>query len=124
MLSASKEVEPGARAMLLVADGLFRLDVTIEGDTLRTTVRNFSTGPLTMTGGTGERISVASGAAETYEPSHSGLRFTLGADRDIVDVDIQLGTLRFAERGTIRITAQAIIQGPHLRAPDTGNEQT
>ena len=53
MLSATKEIEPGARAMLLAADGLFRLDVAIVGDTIRTTVRNFSTGELEMGRGQG-----------------------------------------------------------------------
>ena len=110
--------------MLLVADGLFRLDVTIEGDTLRTTVRNLSVGTLTMTGEAGQRISVASGDVEAYEPSHSGLRFSLGAGTDTVEVDVQLATLRFTERGTVRVTAQAIMRGPHLGSPDAPPEQT
>ncbi len=110
--------------MLLVADGLFRLDVTIEGDTLRTTVRNLSVGTLTMIGETDQRISVSSGDVETYEPSHSGLRFTLGVEADRVEVEIQLATLRFAERGTVRVTAQAIMRGPYLGGPDGPHEQT
>jgi hypothetical protein len=110
--------------MLLVADGLFRLDVTIAGDTLRTIVRNLSVGALTMIGDTDQRISVSSGDVEAYEPSHSGLRFTLGVGADRVEVEIQLATLRFAERGTIRVTAQAIMRGPHLGGPDGPHEQT
>jgi hypothetical protein len=34
VLSASTEIEPGARAMLLLAEGLFRLDAAVSGDTL------------------------------------------------------------------------------------------
>ena len=40
--------------MLLLAEGLFRLDVAISGDTLRTYVRNLSSGPLQMRGGADE----------------------------------------------------------------------
>ena len=112
MLSASKEVEQGFRAMLLLAEGLFRLDVTLEGDTLRTAVRNLSTGQLHMRRGTGyPAAGIAFGDIEAYQPSQASVEFSLGEGRDRVDVEATIGTLRFAERGTIKVSAQAIVRG-------------
>ena len=98
--------------MLLFAEGLFRLDVTIAGDTLRTVVRNLSTGELTMGPAGGDLPSRGIGEVEVYEPAHSELLFSLGSGADTVVVSVQLATLRFGDRGTIRVTAQAILRGP------------
>lgn len=111
MLSASKELEPGARAMLLLAERLFRLDVTIDGDTLRTTVRNLSDGPLRMVGDAQDRFALGFGELDAYEPAQAGLRFTLGSGADAVAVSVQLATVRFADRGTVRVTGQGILRG-------------
>jgi hypothetical protein len=104
--------------MLLLAEGLFRLDVVISGDTLRLVVRNLSTGELTMESpGAGYAgVSIGFGEIEPYEPTKTTLEFALGAGADRVAVSTVLGTLRFAERGTVRITAQAIVR----KAPQTG----
>ena len=112
VLSASKELEPGVRAMLLLAGGLFRLDVVVIGDTLRTIVRNLSTGALRMHGGAHgpEGGSVAQGEAAAYEPGRAAVAFTIGSPPDAVDVDVTLGTLRFAERGSIKVSTQAIVR--------------
>jgi hypothetical protein len=99
--------------MLLDADGLFRLDVIIAGDTLRTVVRNRSSGELTMDGDTvagQEGPSFAFGEVAAYEPSRTALAFALGAGEDRVDVDVDISTLRFAERGTVQVTAQAVVR--------------
>jgi hypothetical protein len=111
VLSASKEVEPGARAMLLLAEGLFRLDAAITGDTLRTVVRNLSAGELDLDNAPGEGgLNVAFGEVAAYEPSRTELRFSLGTGDDRVSVKVTIATLKLAERGTIRITAQAIVR--------------
>jgi hypothetical protein len=116
VLTASKELEPGFRAMLLVAEGLFRFDVTISGDTLRTIVRNLSSGELRMRGGPygPEGASLIVGQAAAYEPARAAVAFTLHDPDDELDVDVTLGTLRFADRGTIKVSAQAIVRrSPH-----------
>jgi hypothetical protein len=98
--------------MLLLAEGLFRLDVTLAGDTLRTIVRNLSSSPLKLQGGVygppGENIAV--GEAAAYEPGRAAIEFTLGSGLDRVDVSVTIGTLRFAERGTTKVSAQAIVR--------------
>jgi hypothetical protein len=111
-LSASKELEPGVRAMLLHAPGLFRLDVTLLSDTLRATVRNLSAGELTMHDGDGYgEPLLASGEIARNEPTVSTVRFTLSRPGERVRVTTTIGILRFPARGTARITAQAVAAG-------------
>ncbi len=119
VLSASKEIEPGARAMVLLADGLFRLDVSFTGDTLRITVRNYSSGALDVRSGLGgyPGENIVFGEAAAYEPSHSDVEFVLGAGQDRVTVSVEIATLRFAERGTIRVSAQGIVREAPEPAP-------
>jgi hypothetical protein len=89
--------------------------VLVSGDTLRTAVRNLSPGEL-VTGaepGADAGVSIGFGDIAAYEPGRTQLRFTLGSGNDRVTVNATVATLRFADRGTIRVTAQAIIrQGP------------
>ncbi len=112
MLSAAKEIEPRTRAMILLADGLFRFDVAIVSDTLRTTVRNLSAGELTIIGDdagfAGE--SFASGDVARYQPTRSPTTFALRSGNDQVIVEILLATLRFTDRGLYRVSAQAIVR--------------
>jgi hypothetical protein len=99
--------------MLLHADGLFRLDVVISGDTLRTVVRNLSTGDLEINNGpagAADAASLAFGEVAVYEPSRTQLDFSLGAKDDRVTVEAVIATLKFAARGTIQVTAQAIVR--------------
>ena len=102
--------------MLLLADGLFRLDVVVQGDTLRAVVRNFSPGELHSDHrpGADTGVSLGYGQIEAYEPGRARIDFALGQGRDRVTVEGTIGTLRFAERGTIRVSAQAIVR----HAPD------
>jgi hypothetical protein len=111
LLSASKEIEPGARAMLLLAEGLFRLDVLVHGDSLQTFIRNFSSAPLEIQGeaDTLGGISAASGAAAAFSPGRADLGFTLGPVSDQVLVRVTIATLNFADRGAVRVSAQAIV---------------
>jgi hypothetical protein len=112
VLSASKEIEPGARAMLLAAEGLFRLDVLIHGDSLQTFIRNFCTGPLEVHGDAGALggISLVYGAGATYSPGRADLGFTLGAVSDQVLVRVTIATLRYTDRGVVRVSSQAIVR--------------
>ncbi|HEX4009087.1 MAG TPA: hypothetical protein VHX62_03730 [Solirubrobacteraceae bacterium] len=112
VLSASKELEPGARAMLLLADGLFRLDVLVSGDSLQTFVRNLSPGPLAIEGdaATSDGTSTTFGDVTPFAPGRADLGFTLGAGADRVRAQVTLATLRFPERGLMRISAQAVVR--------------
>jgi hypothetical protein len=111
VLSASKDLEPGARAMLLLADGLFRLDVLIVGDTLQTFVRNLTGGELELHGEVGQpRVATTTlGLAARYAPGRADLRFAVGAEDVRVLTEVTIATLRLAERGVIRVSAQGIV---------------
>ena len=112
LLSATREMEPGARAMILLAEDLFRLDVLIQGDTMRTIVRNLSAGELTISDGLHPEVEphLVSGDISPYQPGQGRISFSLGAGQDQVSVEVIIGMLRFEERGTVRITAQAVIR--------------
>jgi hypothetical protein len=98
--------------MLLLMDGLFRLDVVISEDTIRTVVRNLSAGELTLgePGDRGRPVGIGFGEAPAYRPSSSRIQFSLRKGDDLASVDMLLGLLRFDERGTVRVTAQATIR--------------
>jgi hypothetical protein len=115
VISATKQLEHGARAMLLLAEGLFRLDVAISDDTLRVIVRNLSAAELDLEGGKGGDLGVAVdfGNAAVYEPRRSAMALRLGRGEDQIVALISIATLRFAHRGTVRATAQAVVRrGP------------
>ena len=98
--------------MLLHAEGLFRLDVALTGDTMRTVVRNLSPGRLHMSGPASDQhgLSIGLGDVEQYEPGRIEVEFALGEADDRVAVEGVIATLRFRERGTVRVTAQAVIR--------------
>jgi hypothetical protein len=101
--------------MLLLAEGLFRLDIMIRGDTLQTIVRNLSTGELEMDRRDGyPDPHVAIGDITAYEPASVTISFALGAGDDRVEVKALIAILRFAERGTVRVTAQAVVRAAPL----------
>jgi hypothetical protein len=98
--------------MLLLAVGLFRLDVALDGDTLRTVVRNLSPGQMCMRRGSGyPDAGIGFGDIEAYQPSQARVEFSLGDGEDMVDVEALIGTLRFADRGTVKVSAQATVRG-------------
>jgi hypothetical protein len=114
LLSASKDLEPGARAMLLHAEGLFRFDVVVVGDSLQTFVRNLTDGPLEVHGNVGAAGAgtITLGEAATYAPGRADLAFTLGDAEDQVLTRVTIATLRFAQHGTVRVSAQAVVRQP------------
>ena len=112
VLSASKDLEPGVRAMLLLAEGLFRLDIMIMGDALQTFVRNLTSGELTLTGEVGQpRVATTTlGLAARYAPGRADLRFAVGPEDARVVTEVTIATLRFGDRGLIRVSAQGIVR--------------
>lgn len=112
VISGSKDLEPGARAMLLAAEGLFRFDVMIVGDALQTFVRNLTEGELELHGEVGQpRVAITTlGLAARYAPGRADLRFAVGRLDGRVVTEVTIATVRFPDRGIIRATAQAIVR--------------
>jgi hypothetical protein len=113
VISCSKDLEPGVRAMLLLAEDLFRLDIMIVGDTLQTFVRNLTSGELDLHGEVGQpRVATTTlGLAARYAPGRADLSFAVGPEDARVVTRVTIATLRFPERGVIRVSAQGIV-GP------------
>jgi hypothetical protein len=112
VLSGSKRLEPGARAMLVLAEGLFRLDIVVSDDTIRTVVRNLSSGALEthLDHDAQGPIGITTDEAAPYRPGRARLDFALAEGPERVVVEVLIATLRFAERGTVQVTAQAIVR--------------
>ena len=115
VLSAAREVELGARSMLLLAEGLFRLDVVPHEDTIRTTVRSLSSEPQAELRSSDVGGSTrAFGDPETLAPLSTG-RF--GGEVVLIGEDgserpvarILVGSVCHLERGVTNFTAQATL---------------
>ncbi|HEY2162063.1 MAG TPA: hypothetical protein VGH24_12210 [Solirubrobacteraceae bacterium] len=91
------------------------MDVTLGGDMVKTDIRNLSPGELETRGpATGPGgVSIGFGEVERYHPGRVEFEFALGSGSDRVEVTGMIATLRFHDRGTIRVTGQAIVR----RAP-------
>lgn len=102
VLSASRTIEEGARAALLLAPGWFRLDVTPHDDTIKLHVRNLSDGPCFWADGGAPHVELAIGG-----PSISAhtLRIDLGGRR----VDVVLSITRDTAAGRMGLVGQAVL---------------
>ncbi len=97
--------------MLLLAEGLFRVDVIVLGDSLKTIVRDLAGQGVEIRGPAGggpQGESFVFGGGAAYQPGRAQLEFTLGGRRDRLEVRVTIATMRLAQRGTIKVTAQAI----------------
>ena len=76
-------------------------------------VRNLSSGELerlTAQRGSSAPDVLVFGEAGSFHPSHTRIDFTLGSGDDRVRTEVLIGTLHFHDRGTVRVTAQAIVR--------------
>jgi hypothetical protein len=112
VIAASRDLEPGARAMLLQADGLFRLDVRVQGDSLQTVVRGLSPAPVADLRHTTPSADAGAGGEIALDAGVAGLEFAVGVGEDRVEVSVTIGTVRFADRGLVRVSGQAIVRQP------------
>lgn len=101
-LSCSKSIEEGARAALLLAPGLFRLDITPREDTLQIQVRNLSAGECGWTDGGQPLVALAFDG-----PAISA--HTLLIDVDGRHANVLVTATRDPERGVMRFVAQAAV---------------
>jgi hypothetical protein len=115
-ISAGREVELGARSMLVLADGLFRLDVVPHEDTIQTLVRSLASEPRAeLRGGAVGGETVAGGGTGAIAPQSTG-RFggeivligEDGAERTVARVLV--GSVCHLERGMATFTAQATLR--------------
>lgn len=111
VLSRTVVVPDGARAMLLHAPGLFRLDVKHSGDTVRTVVRNLSEAEAhSTTSGYGGPVLVFN-ELDGLRPGRFDLTVSLDSGEETGEIRIVVATMRDTARGVTTFTAQAIVAG-------------
>jgi hypothetical protein len=114
-ISAGREVEQGARSMLILAPGLFRLDVVPHDDTVQAIVRNLSPEPRAeLRFGTvgGEAVVLgADGEALAPATGRFGGEVVLvaadGSERTVAR--LLVGSVCDLDRGLTSFTAQATL---------------
>ena len=108
-LSCQKLVEDGARVMLLLAPGLFRLDVRPREDTLQVMTRSLREGARW---GTSPEAATDYGrkADETPEPSRADFTFFAEVGEQAVLARVMLLSTIDRERGVTHFVAHAILR--------------
>jgi hypothetical protein len=115
VISAGRDVELGARSMLILAEGLFRLDVVPHEDTIQTIVRSLSDEPRAelrsidiggetrVLGGPGDVIATSTGrfGGEVVLVAEDG------SERAVAKVLV--GSVCHLDRGVTSFTAQATL---------------
>jgi hypothetical protein len=116
VISAGRDVELGARSMLVLAEGLFRLDVVPNDDTIQTIVRSLSSerrrAELRDRAVAGETVSFGGpGAIEPRSTGRFGGEIVLigedGLDQAVARVLV--GSVCHPDRGITTFTAQATL---------------
>ncbi len=115
VVSSSREVEQGARSMLVLAEGLFRLDVVPHDDTIQTILRNLSAAPgaalrFAPVGGAAHALGEA-GQIEAPSTGRFGGTVVLieedGTERAVAR--LLVGSVCHLDRGLTGFTAQATL---------------
>jgi hypothetical protein len=115
VISSSREVEQGARSMLILAEGLFRLDVVPHDDTVQTILRNLSAEPgaefRNRPVGGESRLAGGSGAMTLPATTRFGGEVVLigedGAEHQAAT--LLVSSICQLERGLTTFTAQATL---------------
>jgi hypothetical protein len=122
-LSCHKLVEDGARALILLAPGLFRLDVRPVQDTLQVMTRALVDGARWGTE-PAPRTQAEQGAAQpAEEPARVAFSFLAELEPRPVLARIEVATTVDRERGVTHFVAQAVVRetepgGVRWRAPE------
>jgi hypothetical protein len=109
-LSCGRELATGARVAVLLAPGLFRLDLRHLEDTLKISIRNLSGTPIRSLPEDGPPLTVLTTDDVTLErpvATNARMRLRIGSR----DATVVLSSLSGHERASGRVTAQAIV-GP------------
>ena len=113
VLSNSVTALEGARAAVLHAPDLFRLDVAVSGESMRVVVRNMRPGPIAYTDSGYAHPVVVQGDTATLarvRPGHHQLWFRLGEPGHVVEARVIIATLQAVDNGLVRITGQATVR--------------
>ena len=108
-LSCHKLVDDGARTLLLLAPGLFRLDVRPVEDTLQVMTRSLHELPIQWAAEELGEEHLGRGYAERAEPSVLGFRLHLAAERPIGG-RVRLASTADRAAGLTHFVAHAVLR--------------
>jgi hypothetical protein len=108
-LSAHKLVDDGARTLLLIAPGLFRLDVRPVDDTLQVMTRSLHELPITWAAEQVSEEHLGRGYADRAEPSTLAFRLHLPVDPPIGG-RVQLASTADRAAGLTHFVAHAVLR--------------
>jgi ribosomal protein L11 methyltransferase len=112
-LSSARELPSGARVAVLLAPGLFRLDLRHLEDTLKISVRNLSGAPIYSIPTDGPPRTILTTEDVTVQrplATNARLRLRLGSGASAQEAEIILSALSGIEAGLSRVAAQAVIR--------------
>ena len=115
VISSGREVEQGARSMLVLAEGLFRLDVIPHDDTVQTILRNLSAEPqaelrFEAVGGEAHALGSPQEVAAPATGRFGGEVVLTGEDgSERIVAKILVGSVCHLDRGLTSFTAQATL---------------
>jgi hypothetical protein len=115
VISSGREVEQSARSMLILAKGLFRLDVIPHDDTVQTILRNLSAAPqaelrFEAVGGQATALGNPQEVTAPATGRFGGEVILIGADgAERVVARVLVGSVCHLDRGLTSFTAQATL---------------
>ena len=110
-LSCARDLPTGARVAVVLAPGLFRIDVRHLEDTLKISIRNLSGAPIRSLPDSGAPTTILTTDDVTIErpvATNARLRLRIG----LREANVVLSSLSGSEPGLGRVTVQAIIGPP------------
>jgi ribosomal protein L11 methyltransferase len=112
-LSSGRELPTGARVAVLLAPGLFRVDLRHLEDTLKISVRNLSGSPIYSIPTDGPPRTILTSEDVTLQrplATNARMRLRLGSGASAQEAEILLSALSGIETGLSRVSAQAVVR--------------
>jgi hypothetical protein len=117
-ISVGKQIEEGARAMLISIPGTMRMDVVPSEDMIRMVVRSFRERALAFApaGSPGSTEIQLHGSSELSVPpvGNFNARIAVGNREGPELARVQIGSIRHPDQGVVAFTAQAIVDAELL----------
>lgn len=110
LVSSARAIEDGARGVLLLQPGRFRVDATPGEDMFRITVRNLSEAPVSSRAQDRPPSRLAAHGIDALDLPLIGTAALEIRCADDSVYDVTVGTLRDPERGATTFTVQAMVR--------------
>lgn len=120
LVSSARTIEDGARGVLLLQPGRFRVDATPGEDMFRITVRNLSGASVTSRAQDRPASRLAAHGIDALDLPLVGTAALEIRWADHTVHDVTVGTLRDPERGATTFTVQAVVRDERVSPAASG----